>query len=130
MKNIITIVLILILPVAVYLFLSKDSKEIKAIANENNLPSLVSFTSTMCMDCQKMKGVLKNLEKDYKDKVNFVSVDALDKNRKVREYIKKYKVVLVPTMVFIDENGNQVNKIEGYISEDKMIKELEALING
>ena len=129
MKNIITIVLILVLPVAAYLFLSKNNEEIKAAAYDNNLPSLITFTSAMCMDCQKMKGVIKTLEKDYKDKINFISVDALDKNRKVQESIKKYNVVLVPTMVFVDTNGNQINKAEGYIPEEEMVNKIEALIN-
>ncbi len=130
MKNIITIALILILPIAVYTILSKNSSNIIAFAQEGNKPSLMAFTSTMCMDCQKMKGIIKEIEDNYNDKINFVSINALDKNRKVQSYVKKHHVVLVPTIVFLDENGNEVNKIEGYIPKEELIKEIEEVING
>ncbi len=130
MKNIITIVLILVLPVLVYLIMSKNSNDFSAIAKEKNMPSLLTFTSTMCMDCQKMKGVLKEIQPSYQDRINFISINATEKDRKVQNYIKKHNVVLVPTMVFLDENGNEVNKIEGYIPKEELIKEIEEVING
>lgn len=130
MKNIITIVLILIVPVITYMVMSKNSNDVTAIAQTNNMPSFITFTSTMCMDCKKMKSVIKEIQPDYSSKINFISINALDKNKKVNEYIKKYNVVLVPTMVFLDKNGNQVNKIEGFIPKEDLIKEIEATING
>ncbi len=130
MKNIITVLLILIVPVCVYLFMSRSSVDIMANAKENNLPVLMTFTSSMCMDCQKMKGVIKEVEGDYSDRINFININALDKDRKVKEYIKKYNVVLVPTMIFLDENGNQINKIEGAVTKEVLINEIEEAING
>lgn len=130
MKNIITILLVLILPIVAYLIMSKNSDDLSVLANDKNSPSILIFTSTMCMDCQKMKSVFKEIEPQYNNKINFVHINALDKNRKVQEYIKRYHVVLVPTMVFVDENGNQTNKIEGSISKESLITEIEESING
>ena len=130
MKNIITILLILIIPVCVYFVMSRNSFDITANAKENNLPVLMTFTSSMCMDCQKMKGILKEVEGAYYGKINFININALDKNRKVKEYLKKYNVVLVPTMIFLDENGNQINKIEGAVTKEVLINEIEEAING
>ncbi len=130
MKNIITILLVLVVPIVAYLVMSKNSDDLSAMANDRNHPSMLIFTSTMCMDCQKMKSILKEVEPQYSNKMNFVHINALDKNRKVQENIKKYQVVLVPTMVFVDENGNQTNKIEGSISKEALITEIEEAING
>ncbi len=130
MKNIITILLILIVPICAYLFMSRNSVDIMANAKENNLPVLMAFTSSMCMDCQKMKGILKEVEGDYTGRINFVMINALDKNRKVKDYLKKYNIVLVPTMIFLDENGNQINKIEGAVTKEVLISEIEEAING
>ena len=130
MKNIITIALILILPIAAYLIISKNSNDISAIAKEKNMPSLLAFTSTMCVDCQRMKGVLKEVEENYNDKINFLYINALDKNRKVQDNIKKYHVTLVPTIILVDENGNETNKIEGYMPKEDLIVEIEEAING
>lgn len=129
MKNIITILLVLILPVCTYLIMSKNSSNIIAIAKENT-PSLYIFTSTMCMDCQKMKKVINEIEPNYHDRINFIQINATDKNRKVQEYIKRYGVTLVPTIVVLDRNNNKINKIEGYIEQEKLIKEIEDAING
>ncbi len=130
MKNIITILLILIIPVSIYFLANKNSETTGAIAQDKNNPGIIIFTSSMCMDCRKMKEIIKEVEGSYSDKINFISINATDKNRKVQENIKKYHVVLVPTMVFVDENGIEKNKIEGAISKEEFIQELEEAING
>ncbi len=130
MKNIIIVLLILIVPVCAYLFMSRNSADFMADAKEKNIPALMIFTSSMCMDCQKMKAVLKEVESEYDSKIDFVYINALDKDRKIKEYIKKYKVVLVPTLIFVDDNGNQINKVEGFIPKEQLISEIEEAING
>ncbi len=130
MKNIITIALIFILPLAAYFIMSKNSDGITANARENNNPNLYVFTSTMCMDCKKMKSVLNEVEPAYSSRVNFVHINALDSSKKVQDKIKKYKVTLVPTIIYADANGNQKNMTEGYIPKEQLISEIEELING
>ena len=130
MKNIITILLILIIPIVAYLIMSKNSKDIIAVSKENNLPTLMAFSSTMCIDCQKMKKLLNEIEPTYQNKINFISINALDKDKKVKNYVNKYGVVLVPTLIFVDTNGNVTNKIEGFIPKEELISEIEEAING
>lgn len=77
-----------------------------------------------------MKKVIKEIEPNYHDRINFIQINATDKNRKVQEYIKRYGVTLVPTIVVLDRNNNKINKIEGYIEQEKLIKEIEDAING
>ena len=115
MKNIITILLILILPVCAYLIMSKNSSDVVANAKEKNIP---------------VKEVIHEVEGNYSGRMNFVIINATGNDKKVKEYIKKYNIVLVPTMIFIDEDGNQVNKIEGAISKERLIDEIEETING
>ena len=130
MKNIIIVLLILILPIVVYIYMSNNIGESVAVAKNSELPTVITFTSSMCMDCQKIKSVLAEVEPNYSEKVNFEYVQALDKSKKVKDSIKKYGVVLVPTMIFIDKNGKQLNKIEGFLEKEKLEAEIEELING
>ncbi len=130
MKNIITALLIIIIPVCVYLIMHGNSQTIGAMARDKNNPSLLIFTSSMCMDCQKMKGIISEVENNYNKKINFIHINATEKNKKVQESIKNHHVVLVPTLIFLDENGNETNKIEGYIPKEELISELEEAING
>ncbi len=129
MKNIITILLILILPVSIYLFMSKNSENYSAVAKAKDSPTLISFTSTMCTDCKRLKAVLSEVQPNYSDKVNFIAYNALDKNRTIQNAIKKYKVTLVPTIIFLDKDGKEINKIEGFIPKEELINELEEAIN-
>ena len=90
----------------------------------------MSFTSTMCIDCQKLKRNLNEIEGLYQNKINFVTLNATEKNKKVQQLVKKHGIVLVPTMVFLDIEGNEMNKIEGYVEKEDIKKELEELLNG
>ncbi len=130
MKNIITILLIIILPIMAYLIIEKRSELNSATAMENSLPTIMVFSSSMCLDCQKLKGVINEIKNDYEDKINFISYNALDKDKKVQKYIKEYQIILAPTTIILDRNGNKVDKIEGYIPKEELINEIEEAING
>ena len=97
---------------------------------KSNTPTLQIYTSTMCIDCQKLKNLINEIEPTYKDSVNFIVINALDKNKKTQNDIKKYGITLVPTIIVFDRSGNQTNKIEGYIEKEKLIAEIEEVING
>ena len=73
MKNIITILLVLILPLCAYFLMNKNSNDTIAIAKEN-VPSLYIFTSTMCIDCKKMKNIISEVEPTYKENINFTKL--------------------------------------------------------
>lgn len=129
MKNIITILIILILPVMTYLILEKRSSLTTATAMEKNLPTVMIFSSSMCIDCQKLKNVVKEIEPLYAGKINFINYNALDKDKKIKNYIKQYGIVLAPTTIILDKNGRPIDKIEGYLPKDEYINEIEEAIN-
>ena len=129
MKNFIIILLILIIPVSIYLFTGKNSTDFMAMANDKNNPSLLIYTSAMCLDCKKMKEIIKDIENSYSDKINFISINAMDNNRKIQESIKKHDVKIVPTLVFTDMKGDQTDKVEGYIPKEELINKIEEVIN-
>lgn len=130
MKNIITMAIILILPILVYTILTKGNSDISAVAKNKDLPTIMIFSSSMCVDCQKMKSILNDVQGDYKEKINFVSINATEKDKKIKDLVKKYNIVLVPTMVFLDLNENEINRVEGYIPKEELISEIEEAING
>lgn len=130
MKNIITILLILILPLTIYLVMTSKNDTSKVNAQGTNLPSIKVYTSAMCLDCQKMKSVVKEIEPEYKNRINIISINALDNKKSIQDEIKQFGIVLVPTIIYINSDGTVRNKTEGYISKDELIKEIESTING
>lgn len=129
MKNLFIILAILILPVVAYIVLDAGrDKDIISTAQALNKPSVIIFTSTMCSDCQKMKKVIAVVEPSYKDKIEFIKINASDSDKSVQELVKKHNVYLVPTMVFIDKKGNQKYRKEGSMPKEDFEKQLKALL--
>lgn len=127
-KNIITILLILILPMFAYWILStNDASKSSTVAEASTKPQVIKFTSEMCMDCQTMNQIMKEIFPAYQDKITLIEIPVQDKTSFNQEQIKKYKVTLVPTIILIDSNGKQVKRIEGAIEKDVMESYLQGL---
>lgn len=131
MKNIIIILMVLILPVAAYITLDNTrNKDIISEAQAGNKPVVMIFSSTMCSDCQKMKKIIDIVEPNYKDKVDFMKINASLPDENIQSMVKKYKVMLVPTIIFIDKSGNQKIRKEGSMPQSEFEKNLKVIING
>lgn len=127
-KNIITILLILIVPMFAYWLLNtNENKNIGTIAEASNKPQVIKFTSAMCMDCQTMNQVMKEIFPKYQGKITLIEIPVQDRNSFNEEQIKKYKVTLVPTIILLDSTGKQIKRIEGAIDKDVMDSYLQGL---
>lgn len=127
-KNIITILLILIVPMFAYWLLNtSDTSNSATVAEASNKPQIIKFTSAMCMDCQTMNQIMKEIYPAYKDKITLIEIPVQDKSSFNQEQIKKYKVTLVPTIILLDSNGKQVKRIEGAIDKSLMDSYLKGL---
>ena len=127
-KNIITILLILIVPMFAYWLLSTpDAENSTTVAEASNKPQIIKFTSAMCMDCQTMNQIMKEIYPAYKDKITLVEIPVQDKTSFNESQIKKYNVTLVPTIILLDSSGRQVKRIEGAIEKDVMELYLQGL---
>ena len=127
-KNVITVLLVLLLPLVAYLFMTHSGSEPVNVADAvQNKPHLVKFTSTMCLDCQEMNKIMKEVFPQYKDRIVLEEISVQDGKSATNAKIKQYNVTLVPTIIMIDSNGKQVRRIEGAIPKEQMIMYLEDL---
>ena len=120
--------LIFVLPIIAFAILSGRQAQVADVAvaaTTNGMPKLIKFSSPMCSDCQRMAEVISEVIDDYKDKVEFVEISVNQNSPQVREQIKKHNVKLVPTMVFLNCNGEIVGRVEGSIPKDELIMYLE-----
>lgn len=127
-KNLITILLVFLVPVIAYfiLNLSGTSDSMSADAKTNK-PQIVKFTSAMCLDCQTMNKIMKELYPKYQDDIILTEIQVQEKNPNNEKWIKKYDVTLVPTIIMINSNGNQVRRIEGAIEKEQMDRYMQEL---
>lgn len=90
-------------------------------------PQVIKFSSAMCLDCQTMNKLFKEVFPKYEDRIVLTEIHVQDGNSFTGEQIKKYNVTLVPTMIFLDSNNNQVKRIEGAIEKAELERYLEGL---
>ena len=103
------------------------SNSTTAKTTENGKPQVVKFTSAMCLDCQTMNKVFKEIFPKYNNEIILTEIQVQDRNSFSDEQIKKYNVTLVPTIILLNSNGQQVRRIEGAISKEQMDKYLQEL---
>lgn len=125
-RNIIIISLIFAIPLMLYMALTA-SNSTTAKTSETGKPQVVKFTSAMCLDCQTMNKVFKEIFPKYNGKIILTEIQVQDKNSFSEEQIKKYNVTLVPTIVLLNSDGKQVKRIEGAIPKEQMDRYLQEL---
>lgn len=134
-KNIIIIALVLIVPLVAFWFLSKTNSinaktntEVQQVENiAVGKPQILKFTSTMCLDCQTMNKLFKEVFPNYQDKIILTEISVQDGRDFTNEQIKKYNITLVPTMIFLDSNNKQVRRVEGAIEKEVLENYLKEL---
>lgn len=127
-KNLITILLILFVPLVAYMALTKSTQSTAKPTNYMaNKPQVIKFTSSMCLDCQTMNKVFKEIFPKYEDSIVLTEIQVQDGNSFTHSKIKEYDVSLVPTIILIDSNGKTTKRIEGAIAKELMDKYLKEL---
>ena len=125
-KTLLIICLIFALPVIAYALLMGRQPVITEVAVASiGMPQVIKFSAPMCSDCQTMAEVLNDVKKDYRGKVDFVEIQVNQNSVPVREQIKKYDVQLVPTIVVLDKDGQQVARVEGAVPKAEIVGYIE-----
>ena len=97
----------------------------KSCADEKTVAAKVTFVelgSVNCIPCKAMQPVMKAIEADFGEQIHVVFYDVKDDP----SMAKKYKIGLIPTQVFLDENGQEFHRHEGFYPEAEIKKILAA----
>lgn len=124
-KTIITVLAILILPVLAFWGLSFN-KDATVLAN-TNLPQIIKFSSSMCLECKEVEKIFNEIMPKYKDKVSYTAIVVDSRKDMNNKLIKKFNVTLVPTVVMLDSNGNECKRFEGAAEKEEYIEVIEGL---
>jgi len=86
-------------------------------------PAVMEFGRGICPKCKEMEGIIKNLQARYGDRVE-LKLLYVDRDEPLFD---KYKVMLVPTQVFLDAGGNEVSRHIGLFPEAELVQKLKEL---
>ena len=82
--------------------------------------TFVELGSVNCIPCKKMQPVMKAIEKKYGDQIKVVFHDVWKEDQK--QYASMYKIKLIPTQVFLDAEGKEFYRHEGFYPESEIDK--------
>jgi thiol-disulfide isomerase/thioredoxin len=73
-----------------------------------------------------MAPVVDRLKKEFSGQVDFRILNVDEKEND--DEAAKYGVQYIPTFIFLDKNGKQVDKVVGGIPEEELRKKIENLV--
>ncbi len=85
--------------------------------------TFVELGSVNCIPCKQMQPVMKAIEEKYGDQVKVIFYDVWKSDQK--KYATQYGIKLIPTQVFLDENGKEFHRHEGFYPEAEIDKILQ-----
>ncbi len=87
--------------------------DIASLNEKVTLPVLLDFTGPKCKSCKVMKARLTQVAPDYAGRVRIVLVDV----NVQKDFTRRYKIMLIPTLVFIDKTGTEISRHVGQMEE-------------
>ena len=94
------------------------------LKSEKGLPVVVDFFATWCGPCRQFKPTFEAAEKRYEGKVEFRSID-VDQHP---ELAQQYGIQAIPTIVFLDKEGREVNRETGLLPADQLDAAITSLL--
>jgi thioredoxin 1 len=86
-------------------------------------PALYEFGAKTCIPCQQMKQVMADLNASHGSQMEFRMV-YVDENRPM---FGQYQIVAIPTQVFLDASGKEVDRHLGALTKEEVLQKLKEL---
>lgn len=107
--------------------LSFEQASVKS-KNENKM-LFVDAYATWCGPCKKLAKttfVDKKVEKVFNS--NFVNIKMDVDEAASLSFVEKYEINSIPTMLFFDNNGQLIKRLEGYYDEEELLQEVQQFV--
>ncbi len=86
-------------------------------------PALYDFGMGMCIPCKEMEQILGSIKNKYGNQIE-VRLVYVEQDK---DLFAKHKIVAVPTQVFFDASGKEVDRHMGLFPEKELIQKLKDL---
>ena len=85
-------------------------------------PTLIDFGLRTCNVCKKMAPYLESLSDYYRGRANILFIDV----RSDQETAKKFRVQMLPTQIFINPLGKEIQRHTGFMDKQGIINGLKS----
>jgi thioredoxin 1 len=91
--------------------------EIKDTGTKTKI-TFIELGSVNCVPCKQMQPVMKSVETKYGGQIKVIFYDVW----KDKKPASQYGIKLIPTQIFLDENGKEILRHEGFFGEEEIDK--------
>lgn len=85
-------------------------------------PTLIDFGLRTCAVCKKMAPYLESVASDYRGRANVLFIDV----RTEQATAQRFRVQMLPTQIFINPQGKEVQRHTGYMDKEAIVKSLQS----
>ncbi|MBN1895558.1 thioredoxin family protein [bacterium] len=103
-----------------------DTEKSAALAEteaEKPWVTFIELGSVNCIPCKMMQPVMKEIEEEYAGQVQVVFYDVWTQAGK--PYAEQYRIRAIPTQIFLDSEGKEYSRHEGYFPKEELVKVLK-----
>lgn len=111
-------------PVAEFKSADKEKPTEPSTTSETPMVTFIELGSVNCIPCRQMQPIMKEIEEKYPEKVKVVFYDVWTKEG--QPYATQYGIRVIPTQVFLDADGKEFFRHEGFFP----LAEIEKLLKG
>ncbi len=108
MKRLTFLIIAIIITVSAALYSQQKAEDTAKV-------TFIELGSVNCVPCKMMQPVMKSIEGKYGTQVKVIFYDVWKPEQK--KYAHQYGIKLIPTQVFLDKNGKEFFRHEGFYPE-------------
>jgi len=88
--------------------------------------TVVDLGAKTCIPCKMMAPILEELQTEYRGKAAVIFIDVKEKENEGKA--QAFKLMGIPTQIFFDRNGKEVNRHLGFMAKDDIKRQLDAML--
>ena len=85
--------------------------------------TFIELGSVNCIPCKMMVPIMEEIEKEYAGQVKVIFHDVW--TEKGKPFGKKHGIKLIPTQIFLDKDGNEYFRHEGFFPKEDLMNVLK-----
>jgi len=94
------------------------------VADSGSMITFIELGSVNCIPCKMMQPVMAAIENKYGEQIEIIFYDVWQDDQ--RQYAVQYGIRLIPTQVFLNRDGKEVLRHEGFFPEQEIYKFLQS----
>ena len=114
-------------PVSLLMRMTQESS-VPQVIGTNNKPTLVDFWAPWCENCRIMAPTLRALHDEYKDQINFVTINADATDRNPWPLINAFGVDAIPHLALVNAQGDVETALIGIVPKSILSADLDVML--